>query len=120
MSLLNQLIQELTTPRVEVSPKGDRVEDDESWWRTYTIYLKTPGWKAMRLKVLKRDKYICQACLVNEAVQVHHVSYKLYNRIGSSAAFELVAICFPCHSMIHPRIAEAQPKTSARRATKAK
>lgn len=78
------------------------------WWRNYNAYLKTPGWYKIRQAVLTRDNNLCQACLRNTATHVHHLSYDLYNQVGRSAAFELVAICRACHEQIHPHMAELQ------------
>lgn len=86
----------------------ERANENEEWWKTYNEYLHTQQWHDMRKRVLERDGYICQACLKNKATQAHHLSYDIYNMIGRSAAFELVAICYQCHRTIHPHMAEAQ------------
>lgn len=86
----------------------ERAEESAQWWKTYNEYLHTQQWHDMRKRVLERDGYICQACLKNKATQAHHLSYSIYNMIGRSAAFELVAICYQCHRTIHPHMAEAQ------------
>ncbi|HSG61647.1 MAG TPA: hypothetical protein VLA24_09460 [Pseudomonadales bacterium] len=78
------------------------------WWKSYSQYLQTTEWHTIRRLVLDRDSHICQACLRNKAAHVHHLSYTLYNQIGRSAAFELVAICRPCHEKIHPHMSHAQ------------
>lgn len=83
-------------------------EKDEQWWRQYNEYLRTQHWHDIRKKVLDRDGGVCQACLRNKATTAHHLSYNLYNLLGRSAAFELVAICHTCHKTIHPRMAETQ------------
>ena len=79
-----------------------------TWEELYAMYLASPHWYKMRNLVLDRDGHLCQACLCREASEVHHTSYTLYNRLGRSAAFELVAICHECHAKIHPHIAKAQ------------
>lgn len=83
-------------------------EQDNLWWAKYGEYLRSQPWHEIRKRVLDRDRNICQACLKNKATQVHHKSYELYNTIGRSAAFELVSICYLCHKLIHPHMAEAQ------------
>lgn len=70
------------------------------WFEQYTKYLESPEWKALRLQVLKRDKYLCQACLDAYATQVHHKSYEFVDLKGGEPAFDLVAICVPCHNKI--------------------
>lgn len=83
-------------------------EQTEQWWAGYNKYLRSQHWADIRKKVLERDNTLCQACLKNKATQAHHLSYGLYDRLGFSAAFELVAICHTCHSKIHPHMAQAQ------------
>lgn len=71
-----------------------------AWFVDYTDYLKSPQWEEKRLLVLKRDKYLCQCCLDAYATQVHHKSYEFVDLKGSEPAFDLVAICKPCHDKI--------------------
>jgi hypothetical protein len=68
------------------------------WWANYNKYLLTDKWKEIRLKVLERDKYICQGCLVNKATQVHHLTYE---NVTDELLFQLVSICKPCHEKAH-------------------
>jgi 5-methylcytosine-specific restriction endonuclease McrA len=70
------------------------------WFAQYQVYLESPEWKALRMQVLKRDKYLCQACLDAYATQVHHKSYEFVDLKGSEPAFDLVAVCTPCHNKI--------------------
>ena len=83
-------------------------DSNREWWQTYSAYLHSRQWHVLRKKVLERDGDICQACLTRKATQVHHLSYDLFTKIGSSAAFECVAICYQCHVKIHPDMAQAQ------------
>jgi 5-methylcytosine-specific restriction endonuclease McrA len=86
----------------------ERQQQSVEWWTKYNEYLLSTSWAAMRQRVLERDGGLCQSCLTRSATQVHHTSYDLYNQLGKSAAFELVAICHTCHAKIHPHMAEAQ------------
>jgi 5-methylcytosine-specific restriction endonuclease McrA len=63
----------------------------------YKVYLESGKWKAKRLKVLKRDNFICQAC-GGKAWQVHHKTYK---RIFNEHLSDLVSVCGDCHKDIH-------------------
>lgn len=63
-------------------------------------YLKTPQWKDMRLKVLKRDDYTCQGCLENPATEVHHITYDNWK---NEFMFELMSLCRECHSRFHKK-----------------
>jgi hypothetical protein len=63
----------------------------------YLIYIQSPAWLLLRLKVLKRDKYICQACFVKTASEAHHVTYiRLFHELLD----DLVSVCPRCHKII--------------------
>lgn len=62
------------------------------------VYLKSPQWKDKAIRVLNRDKYICQGCLVNKASEVHHLTYE---RIYKEPLFDLISVCSDCHRSIH-------------------
>lgn len=66
----------------------------------YTPYLQSSKWIKKRDLVLKRDDYICQACLSNKATQVHHLTYQ---NVFDEPLFELISICKPCHDKIHSK-----------------
>ena len=87
---------------------NEREKAQAVWWTRYNRYLNSEAWASLRYRVLDRDRHLCQSCLLERASQVHHLSYELYDRTGSSAAFECVAICEPCHRRIHPHMADAQ------------
>lgn len=74
--------------------------DKQQWMHQYNAYLNSPAWKAKRQLVLKRDNYLCQCCLDAYATQVHHKSYQFVDLKGNEPAFDLVAICVPCHDKI--------------------
>lgn len=64
----------------------------------YNSYLNSRPWKNKREIVLKRDNYICQGCLKNQATEVHHLTYdNIYNEL----LFQLISVCKPCHNIIH-------------------
>jgi 5-methylcytosine-specific restriction endonuclease McrA len=63
----------------------------------YNSYIQSPAWFARRDKVLKRDNYLCQACLEDPATQVHH---KSYIHFGNEPLFDLESVCDPCHKKI--------------------
>lgn len=89
-------------------------EDRRSDWLTeYSKYLSSPEWRTKRDLVLKRDNNICQACLTNYATQVHHKSYEFVDLAGSEPAFDLVAICTPCHERIEAMKAEKRKSNNA-------
>lgn len=66
--------------------------------KKYYEYLKSDEWKDKRIRVLNRDKYICQGCLIDKATQVHHLTY---DRIFKEPLFDLTSVCEKCHILIH-------------------
>jgi len=79
--------------------KDEKYEQDNKEFNDkYHAYLKTKDWFSKRIKVLKRDNFICQACLENKATQVHHLTY---DRVFNEPLFDLVSVCDPCHNSIH-------------------
>lgn len=75
--------------------KKDRVARHEEYERYLS---ESENWPAIRLKVMRRDNYRCQACLEVEATQVHHKSYE---HIFDELMWELVAVCRRCHERLH-------------------
>jgi hypothetical protein len=63
----------------------------------YSEYMLSDEWQRKRELVFKRDNYICQACLTNKAVQVHHISYR---HVFNEPLFELTSVCINCHDSI--------------------
>jgi 5-methylcytosine-specific restriction endonuclease McrA len=63
----------------------------------YKRYMNSPGWKHKRLQTLKRDGYLCQACLKATATEVHHKSYLHFSH---EPLFDLVSVCGPCHAFL--------------------
>jgi hypothetical protein len=76
-----------------------KAQEDRERSERYSAYLLSPAWRALRAKVLERDKHTCQGCLVARATQVHH---RTYERIYSEMLFDLVSVCDACHKKIHP------------------
>ena len=77
--------------------KERRKKDRLEWLESVKPYYNSEIWKIKREFVLKRDNYLCQACLTNKANQVHHLTYKHF---GSEPLFELTSICKTCHDKI--------------------
>ncbi len=69
----------------------------EAFWAFYDAYLKSEDWELVRLKVLAREKYMCQGC-GHRATQVHHLTY---DHLGAEFLFELMALCDACHKRVH-------------------
>lgn len=61
---------------------------------SYRAYLRSPLWKEIRTKKLKRDPQ-CFGC-GRRAQQVHHGDYTMDNLTGASES-ELYSVCKMCH-----------------------
>ncbi len=80
-----------------------REEQNAEWWASYTTYLESKIWKEKARMVMKRDNHLCQSCLIVNASQVHHKSYQFVDFKGGEPAFDLEAICTPCHDKLHKK-----------------
>ncbi len=72
----------------------------KKWREKYDNYLKSDEWKEKRKRILERDNYICQCCLINKATEVHHLSYHIDH---DEPAFDLISVCRLCHEKITSR-----------------
>jgi 5-methylcytosine-specific restriction endonuclease McrA len=77
----------------------------------YEEYLRSSEWKERRELVIKRDGGLCQACLSEQATEVHHLTY---DQIFKEYLFDLVAVCRNCHERLHNK------KIAAKEAARAK
>lgn len=64
----------------------------------YHNYLRSNEWVEKRDRVLKRDNYTCQSCLICPADDVHHLTYE---HKFEEFCFELISLCRDCHKRIH-------------------
>jgi len=62
--------------------------------------LNSPDWADVRQRVLERAMFLCEACLLNGAEVVHHLTYDLG---WLPPAWELRAVCRECHERLHHR-----------------
>ena len=64
-----------------------------------TNYTWKPEWRALRLHVLKRDKYQCKSCGETDQskLEIHHV---IPFEISNSHIF-LITLCRKCHRKVH-------------------
>jgi hypothetical protein len=63
----------------------------------HSEYLNSSVWKTKRSLVLKRDSYLCQSCLQNQATQVHHRGYTYHM---NEPLYTLISVCKRCHDII--------------------
>lgn len=65
----------------------------------YSQWLRSSkDWAGLRALVLRRAGGLCEACLTARAGHVHHLTYAL-GRLPP--AWELRAVCAPCHGRLH-------------------
>lgn len=72
---------------------------NEEWRKAYKHHLESEEYKSKRKLVFARDN-ICQACLINQATEVHH---KTYDHVGDEPLFDLAGVCKACHEKLHPQ-----------------
>ena len=65
-------------------------------------FLRSPEWRELRSRVLKRAAFVCEACLIQHATDVHHLRYGL-NCLPP--AWDLRAVCRGCHEALHGAVA---------------
>ena len=66
----------------------------------YAEYLKSPEWKAIRRRILARDRYRCALCPETKNLDVHHRSYE---NIFKEDDDDLIVLCRFCHERHHGR-----------------
>ena len=68
---------------------------------------QTQEWKATRAVVLRRDRWLCQWCLVKKrltsATLVHHIKELKHYRDLALDIDNLISLCDHCHSQYHRR-----------------
>lgn len=80
----------------------DEIDRDRqaSWWAQYAIYLASPEWRELRIRVMQRHGGMCAVCRKRTAAQAHHQTYE---RVGHEDANDLVPVCMECHRELHPQ-----------------
>lgn len=72
---------------------------------TNQIY-NTPKWKQKRIRILKRDHYLCQECKKYgkrvDAQTVHHIKHVEEHPEFAFVDSNLVSLCNACHNKAHP------------------
>jgi hypothetical protein len=73
----------------------------------YSDWLRTnPEWQKLRSRVAHRADYRCEACLVGQAVDIHHETYAMGKL---PPAWALRAVCRDCHRRLHDGWREEDP-----------
>ena len=81
------------------APSGEHGGLDRVQAADYADYLKSPLWRKIKRRVLKRDGNSCLRC-GGKATRVHHRSYADEVLAGNNDA-QLASICEGCHNFIH-------------------
>ena len=68
--------------------------------KVYQEYMRSPAWRDLREKILRRDGYTCQYCEKAKAVTVHHWRY---DNVFNEKPAELTSLCWECHKALHPK-----------------
>lgn len=99
-ALVSHLDQEIKNRREEIYQTAlERTSNLQvEGYADYAEYLASEEWAVKRRKVFQRDGNRCQACLENDATEVHHLTY---DRIFKEPMFDLVSICRQCHETLH-------------------
>lgn len=80
-------------------------EDYAQWCRS------SPEWRRLSDRVLWRSRGWCEACLVERAQTVHHLTY-VYGKVPP--AWELRAVCRSCHDRLHADMLGGQDEWAPR------
>ncbi len=74
------------------------IKESKLPFQQYQAYLQSEHWSNLRLKVLERDKWLCQSCMQKKATEVHHFSYE---NLWNERLDELISYCRSCHEQTH-------------------
>nr|WP_169605364.1 HNH endonuclease [Microscilla sp. PRE1] len=77
-----------------------RLKFEKTNYYKYLLHLESDYWKRIRLKVIERDKGVCQECKENIATEVHHLTY---DNLYQERLEDLISVCQSCHSRIHQK-----------------
>ena len=64
-------------------------------YASYREYLRSPKWRKIRNRAMKKAKGLCKLC-GDPARDVHHLSYTKQVLLGGKGRM-LIALCRPCH-----------------------
>lgn len=73
-------------------------EEPNPPFTTYEEYLKSPQWRATRLRLFAIRGRKCERCASKYRIEVHHLTY---TRIGQERPSDLQILCHACHQKTH-------------------
>ena len=65
------------------------------------VRLDDEAYQQLRLQVLERDGWRCQACGARTKLEVHHLQFK--SQLGEDTERNLITLCSGCHKQTHLR-----------------
>ena len=63
------------------------------------LRLDAVSYEYLRLQVLRRDGWRCQACGAMSNLEVHHQQFRSHS--GDDSDLNLITLCGRCHKMTH-------------------
>ena len=88
--------------------KPPKNESEE--YKLYQKWLRSKGFKSLRIKLLERDEYTCRCCGRTEeeiadnpkiSLQAHHSTYRNVGKGNEDELKDLVCLCSVCHRSVH-------------------
>lgn len=70
-------------------------------YTTYSEKLLSPLWDEKRLKILKRDGFLCRSCQRKKLLHVHHLIYIDGREPWQYRDADLLTLCEDCHDSVH-------------------
>jgi 5-methylcytosine-specific restriction endonuclease McrA len=64
-----------------------------------TMRVEPTSYEKLRLQVLRRDAWRCQACGAMSNLEVHHQTFR--SRSGEDSDENLITLCDDCHRLVH-------------------
>ena len=61
------------------------------------------------MKVIERDKYMCQICGANQDLHAHHILYRSQRKDLIDEPTNLIMLCGRCHGLVHSNKKKYQP-----------
>jgi 5-methylcytosine-specific restriction endonuclease McrA len=63
------------------------------------VRLDQSSYRALHRRILKRDRWRCQACGSMLQLQVHHMEFR--SQLGEDREENLITLCAECHATLH-------------------
>lgn len=71
--------------------------------QTYTDYLQTPHWLAVRESAIRRAGFKCSLCGESSKDINLHVHHNSYEHVGAELPEDLCVLCSECHEKFHKK-----------------